>query len=666
MMKWLLTAQVMLLMLMMQDVHAEFLPPEQAFQLQARSSTQDTAELTWTIAEGYYLYHDQLQVKVQQKAIPLVLPTPQDKDDPTFGMTQVYYDAVKMTIPVQPNQQLHIQWQGCAESGLCYPMQRKTIQVNEDGLLPDQRLPIKNTAFQTATIASPTKEITANHQQVDTDAETKTSTSQQKQDVLESSIQLKQDQAVITEMVVEKPTTDVLVSTEQQPQATINTAVTQQETAAQPELQPTIKSVQDVWNNDQFFLQLLADQNLMVSLFLFLALGILLAFLPCSLPLIPILSGILIQRNTGYKAALIAGVFVLGMAVVYAMMGLVAAQMGYSLQRWLQSPVFITVFAVLFVVFALNLFGVFQLSLPQKFLQRLDQWQQQQKGGTLIGAAVMGMISALIVGPCMSAPLAGALLFVSQLNQPAMGMVYLFVLGLGIGLPLFIAAVFGAHHLPKPGLWMDRLKFSFGFMMLALAIYFVRPLLPSAVYFGLMAFISMFFVGYCLFKILPNIVRRWAKLSVLIFSILFVWISIWHGQQAFIQIQTTQQQHKLVWQKVTTLDEFNAALAQAQGQAMVIDVYADWCVACQPIERDVLPREDVQALLQNVVRLKLDLTHDHPSQNELLKQWQILGPPTMIFLDQQHQEQRNLRLTGTFTAPQFILGLQKLQMEHQP
>ncbi|ODN53144.1 hypothetical protein A9Z54_01455 [Acinetobacter sp. 51m] len=137
-------------------------------------------------------------------------------------------------------------------------------------------------------------------------------------------------------------------------------------------------------------------------------------------------------------------------------------------------------------MFAFNLFGAFQLSLPKGMLQRLDQWQQKQKGDTLIGAGLMGMIAALIVGPCMSAPLAGALIYVSQLNQPMLGASYLFVLGLGLGLPLFIAAVFGSHLLPKPGIWMDRLKFSFGFVMLALALYFARPLLPGILYLGLL------------------------------------------------------------------------------------------------------------------------------------------------------------------------------------
>jgi thiol:disulfide interchange protein DsbD len=377
--------------------------------------------------------------------------------------------------------------------------------------------------------------------------------------------------------------------------------------------------------------------------------------------LIPILSGILVQHNRGYRAAIIAGAFVLGLAIVYAVMGLAVAQLGYSFQRWFQSPIFIGFFALLFILFAFNLFGAFHLSLPQGMLHRLDQWQQRQKGGTLLGALLMGMIAALIVGPCMSAPLAGALLFVSQLNQPVIGTSYLFVLGLGIGLPIFIASVFGSHYLPKPGLWMDRLKFSFGFVMLTLAIHFLRPLIPSVLYFILLGTALFLLAGYCLLKILPYVSQSIAKGMVIILSIIIALGGIWHVNQVIAQMNVTQAKHTLAWQKVSNADELSSALARATDQAVIIDVYADWCVACQPIEQEVLPREDVQAALRNIARIKLDLTIYHPSQDELLKQWQILGPPTMIMLDTSHQEQREFRLTGTFSAAQLLTRLKQLQ-----
>ena len=314
------------------------------------------------------------------------------------------------------------------------------------------------------------------------------------------------------------------------------------------------------------------------------------------------------------------------------------------------------------VVTALSATGVehgfsFVGFLPAKSAARahtLDQWQQRQKGGTVVGSLIMGMIAALIVGPCMSAPLAGALLFVSQLPDAWMGASYLFVLGLGIGLPLFIACVFGAQYLPKPGIWMDRLKFTFGFVMLLLAVYFLRPLLPSVLYLSMM---GLFFVGmaiYILWKIRPNVTQTLTQLLLILLSLGTVVLGGWHFKQAWSQINTAQAETRLVWKKVRTQDEFTAALAAVKGQPVLIDVYADWCVACQPIKKDVLPRTDVQAALQHAALVKLDLTEYDPSQDILLKEWQILGPPTMIFLDASHQEKREIRLTGTFSAEQLI------------
>uniref|UniRef100_A0AAR5P4K0 Protein-disulfide reductase n=1 Tax=Dendroctonus ponderosae TaxID=77166 RepID=A0AAR5P4K0_DENPD len=467
--------------------HADFLPPDQAFQFQVVSTSQDQAELSWKIAEGYYLYHDQLKVSYQQTPVKLALPKPEDKDDPNFGLTQVHYGQVKTNMKVQPNQQFVVQWQGCAESGLCYPVQRTTVTTDADGLFPAQNL------------SKPQK---------------------------------------------------LLVST------------------TQPE----------------------ANEKILTA-----------------------------QKDE-----------------------LQAIEQTPSTDKALTEE---------------------KLSLPQGMLQRLDQWQQKQKGGTLIGAGLMGMIAALIVGPCMSAPLAGALIYVSQLNQPMLGASYLFVLGLGLGLPLFIAAVFGSHLLPKPGIWMDRLKFSFGFVMLALALYFARPLLPGILYLSLLGVVLITCSGYFLFKMLPHVHRSVAKIGLMLLSGLLVYAGGMQLYHVWSQVQVAHVESRLEWQKVSTAAQLQQVLAKHPALPVVIDVYADWCVACQPIEKEVIPRSDVQKALQNVVRIKLDLTHYHPSQDELLKEWQILGPPTFIFLNAAHQEQRELRLTGTFSATHLLGKLQQLQGE---
>ncbi|WP_257225859.1 MULTISPECIES: protein-disulfide reductase DsbD [unclassified Acinetobacter] len=637
----------------MQSALADFLPPDQAFAFQAVSTAQDQASFTWRIADGYYLYHDQLKVIENGKALSLQLPRPQQKDDPNFGMTDVHYGQVQATVAMQPKQSYKIEWQGCAESGLCYPVQRTTIHTDADGLLPESKLSQQSITqkklLDAVTSSSlPNTAMPADPQAKNTETVTVVTPA--------NTAEVKADENGLS------PSSEV-------------TALTEPSEASAPELDDSLmmqassesvtttngeqRTKQVDWNNDQYFFYLLSTDNIALNLIIFLGLGVLLAFLPCSLPLIPILSSILVQRHRGYRAGMIAGVFVVGMALIYALMGLAVAGLGYNFQRWLQSPIFIGLFAVMFVLFALNLFGVFQLSLPQGVLQRLDQWQQRQKDGTLWGSFIMGMISALIVGPCMSAPLAGALLFVAQLPEPWMGASYLFILGLGVGLPLLIACVFGAQYLPKPGVWMDRLKFTFGFVMLLLAVYFLRPLLPSVVYLTLMGLLFISITVYILWKIRPHISQMPTQLLLIAMSLATAISGGWYVTQAWSQLNTTQATTLVAWQKVRTQAELEQALNQVKGQAVLIDVYADWCVACQPIEKEVLPRADVQTALDTVARIKLDLTEYEASQDIVLKDWQILGPPTMIFLDVQHQEQRNLRLTGTFSAAQILSRLNR-------
>ncbi len=622
--------------------HADFLPPDQAFQFKATSLSNEQAELKWEIAPNYYLYHDQFKVSVAQKAIPLNLPAGHEKDDPTFGITDVHYKQVTTQFAVKPNQSYQVQWQGCSEDGLCYPVQRMTIQTDASGLLPQQGAAKSNTAIGGLLNQSTT--ATSNHHVANIEEEKAT-----------------------TNLVTEKPT-----STDKAPE-NLNTALQEEPTSSATFSTennsniisaPTTNSSSQtaVLNDDQFFLNLLSGQSIVLNMLVFLLLGVLLAFLPCSLPLIPILSGILVQRNKGYKAVVIALTFVVCMALVYAAMGIAVSQLGSGVQRWFQNPIFISVFAILFVVFALNLFGLYQLSLPQSMLQRLDKIQQRQKGGTLVGAGVMGAISALIVGPCMSAPLAGALLYVSHLEHSALGGFYLFLLGLGIGIPLFIASVFGSKYLPKPGLWMDRLKFSFGFVMLAMAIYFARPLLPTALYYCLLGLVLIAMAGYLL-GILRYITTLISKSIIVLLACSFALAGGWQINQAVQHLKSTTSESLATWTIVTNQQEFEAALAKHAQEPVIIDVYADWCVACQPIERDVIPRLDVQDALKNVTRIKLDLTHYEASQDVILKEWQILGPPTMLFVAPEQQERRALRLTGTFNAPQLINNIQRLHEE---
>ena len=416
---------------------------------------------------------------------------------------------------------------------------------------------------------------------------------------------------------------------------------------------------------DQRWSTQLAQRSPIYGLLLFLGLGILLAFTPCSLPMIPILSSLIVRDRRGVKAWMIALVFVCSMAMVYAVLGLVASSAGLNFQRWLQQPSTLIAFSLLFVVFALNLFGLFELRLPHAMVHRLDHWQSMQKGGSLIGAAVMGMISALLVGPCMTAPLAGALLFISQTQNQWQGALLLFTLGFGMGLPLLLASILGAKALPKAGLWMNQIKVLFAFLMLALALYFIRPLLSESWMQGLSLLLGLSFIGYALYRALwQQSPLRPLYLVILLLVVPYVLYSQYQQSQRFFVEQGQQQ---MQWHVAQTAAEFQQILAQApKDRAIVIDVYADWCVACQPIEHRILKSAQVQQALSPYTLIKLDLSHYDTSHQQLLNQWDILGPPTYLFLTPQQQEVRGLRLTGAFSETELLQQLKQFGQDLGP
>lgn len=410
---------------------------------------------------------------------------------------------------------------------------------------------------------------------------------------------------------------------------------------------------------DQFWTSKLEQHSLGYAVILFLGLGILLAFTPCSLPMLPILTSLIVRDRQGIRAWLIALTFVCSMALVYAVLGLVASSAGLNFQRWLQQPVTLVAFSGLFIVFALNLFGLFEIKVPQTLTNRLDRIQSMQRGGTLLGAAVMGIISALLVGPCMTAPLAGTLLFISQTQDQFQGAILLFCLGFGMGIPLLLAAFLGTKILPKAGQWMHQIKIIFAFIMLALAIYFIRPLLSDWIVQLLSLLLGLTVIAYAAYRLYKYPSQlKWLYVVILALVTLLL---TWNQYQHIQRWQSDQHQAQANWHIATTAAEFEHYLAQApRGQAIVVDVYADWCVACQPIEHQILKQEIVQQKLKPFYLIKLDLSQYDQSHQQLLNQWEILGPPTYLFLNEQHREIRHLRLTGAFTQAQLLTQLNQL------
>ena len=597
MFKWLVVIFIALLTSIVQ-AEEPLLSAEDAFSFSVESKKQNYAELSWKIPKNYYLYAQQFAVKDQQKSIPLKLPKAHDLYDENYGHTQVYFNAVKFEVPIQQSQTYVVTWQGCAKDRICYPPQSIEFKTNLDGLVEIQNLG---------------------------------TTGATKKSFLDLANNTKTEKSLSTLKTEEQSLTSSLNNTVQ-----LNTA------------------------DDQVWSETLAQSSWLYGIALFFGLGILLAFTPCSLPMLPILTSLIVRDQKGLKAWMIALVFVCSMASIYAILGLIASSAGLSFQRWLQQPSTLIAFSFLFILFALNLFGLFEIKLPQVLIQKLDQAQSVQKGGTLLGAAVMGMISALLVGPCMTAPLAGALLFISQTQNQWHGALLLFVLGLGMGMPLLLASILGAHVLPKAGQWMNQIKVIFAFIMLGLALYFVRPLLSAGFVQVLSLLLELSFILYILRCIYQQKNRwKWLYIGLFIISLPCVIYSQYQQSQRFFDHVSTAQNQ---WHIAHNTYEFEQLLKQApKNKNVIIDVYADWCIACQPIENRILKSAKVQQELQAFYLIKLDLSDYDVTHQALLNEWDILGPPTYLFLNAQQQEIRGLRLTGAFTEEKLLEQLGKLK-----
>ena len=586
---------------MLGSAHAEeqFLPVDQAFKFESRSVNNTQAELSWQIAPEYYLYKYQFKVTIADQPVDFKLPQAKPKTDVYYGNTEVYEQFLAFKIDAKPTQSYQVEYQGCAEKGLCYPPVKKSFSTDENGLviLQDQdSSPSQNSVFATQNNSNSTFSNSIN------------------------------------------PTIDTETQTTQE-------AIQSQEKINE-------------FATDQHWSDRLQQQSLGWSILVFLGLGCLLAFTPCSLPMLPILSSLLIRKHAGVRAIFISLVFVLCMASIYALLGVLAASAGSNLQRWLQQPFVLIGFSSIFIIFALNLFGVFELKLPQAWANRLDQLQAKQQGGTLIGAGVMGILSALLVGPCMTAPLAGTLLYISQTQNLMIGATLLFCLGLGMGIPLLLLTLIGQHAIPKPGIWMYYVRHIFAFLMIGLSLYFVRPLLSDTVLnIGFLAVVIALAV-YLLWVIKREVGKVRAFAMILLISLLSVsiWqsVSYWHYQQ---------NKDVQAWHVVTNQQQLDALLkvAKQNQQTAIIDLYADWCIACQPLEREVWSHPQVQIALDSSMKIKLDLSQYDASQQQILNELELLGPPTALFIDKLGNEQRHLRLTGTFTREKLTTQLKSVQ-----
>ena len=422
---------------------------------------------------------------------------------------------------------------------------------------------------------------------------------------------------------------------------------------------------------DQSLAASLQQRSLGWSLLLFFGLGLLLAFTPCSLPMLPILAGLVVGSGaTAGRGFAVAGSYVISMALVYAGLGVLAALLGANLQALLQQPWLLGSFAALFVMLALPMFGFFELQLPAGLRDRLESAGRGRKGGSLIGAGILGALSGLLVGPCMTAPLAGALLYIAQSGNALEGGLVLFVMGLGIGVPLLLLVTVGSRFLPKPGAWMNLMKGLFGFLFLGTALLLVRPVLDESLWIGLWG-VLLIILGCSLWQQAQTFLRAKALFNPL--SLLAgLWgclllvgaaggsTELWQPLQVYTaktvagsSSASTAHDAFITIKDPTSLDR-ELASAKADGQWVMLDYYADWCVSCKVMEKQVFAKPQVMDALQGVRLLRLDVTADNVASRELLSRYQVPGPPSFVWIGPNGVERRGQRITGEVNAQTFL------------
>lgn len=599
---------------------AEPLEPEQAFR-PTLTLQNHTILVHWDIAKDYHLYRDRVKAGLADTQAA-ILSADIGKgivvDDPGLGKTEVFYNNLDIKLNVNPDGApsavVVVGFQGCADIGLCYPPMTQAWRVN----------------FTSGAIEPLT-------------------------------------QAPKTTLT---PVIDLPAATEPPLGAAIPASATTPNAAAQA---PAQISQTDA------ITQQLKTGSIWTIILGFLVIGLLLAFTPCVFPMIPILAGIIAGQGdkiTTRKAFVLSLVYVLAMAVTYTLAGVLAGLFGSNLQAAFQNPWILSAFAAIFVALAFSMFGFFELQLPSALQSKIMQVQNNQQGGTLVGVAIMGLLSALIVGPCMAPPLAGALIYIGQTGDAILGGVALFAMSIGMGIPLIIVGTLGGKFLPKAGAWMDAVKFVFGVLMLGVALWMLERIIPSAV--AQMLWGSLL-IGSAVYLNAADPLKEphsgWLKLWKTLGIILLIWgslilVGVAAGGKGTVFTPLSGltiggaspgvATQPLNFKQVKNLKELNQELASAKaaGKPVMFDFYADWCVSCKEMEHNTFSNPAIIAALKPFVLLQANVTENNAEDKLLYQRFGVLGPPTIVFFNPNGEEQQALQVVGYEPPEKFILPIQ--------
>lgn len=418
----------------------------------------------------------------------------------------------------------------------------------------------------------------------------------------------------------------------------------------------------------------LAENSLWLSMLSFFGLGLLLTFTPCVFPMIPILSSIIAGQGssiTPRRAFFLSLTYVLAMALTYTLAGLLAGLFGANLQAAFQNPWVLGSFSLVFVLLALSMFGFYELQMPQALQSRITEASNRQRGGTFVGVAIMGLLSALIVGPCLAAPLAGALIYIGQSGDAVLGAAALFALSMGMGAPLLLIGTSAGKFLPQAGPWMNTVKAVFGVLLLAVAIWLIERVIPAELglaLWGILLVVSAVYLGA--FERLQPEASGWHKFWKGLGVVLLIYggtllIGASSGARDMFQPlanlsvaasgERGTAQHGLEFKRIKGLEGLQQELqrASAQGQTVMLDFYADWCVSCIQMERETFSDPDVQATLAGTRLLQADVTLNDRQDQALMQAFGLFGPPSILFFDRDGQELSRYRLMGFLDAEAF-------------
>ena len=445
------------------------------------------------------------------------------------------------------------------------------------------------------------------------------------------------------------------------------------ESAAIAEPSVTDKSNTQPITQQDTLSQMLSNDSLIWTLVIFFGLGVGLALTPCVFPMYPILSGIIVgqgKKLSTAKAFTLSMAYVQGMAITYSILGLVVASAGLKYQAALQHPAVLVVLAILFFVLSLSMFGLYDLKLPSSWQQKMNSVSNNQKGGNLVGVFFMGVISGLVASPCTTAPLSGALVYVAQTGDLLQGFLALYVLSMGMGLPLLIIGTSGGKLLPRAGAWMDIIKTVFGFLLIAVSIVMLGRIWTGVISDVLWSLWGVSFTGYLMHqnKLSPF---NWKQTVRAVLLTLMLLASFSYGFQAVMghfgfnhnpvgTTATTEEVHG--FKRIKSIEdlEYEIAAASAQGKPVMLDLYADWCVACKEFEAITFKDAAVLARMNKIVLLQADVTKSDKVDVALLEKYHVLGLPTLLIFNEQGEQREDLRVTGFMGPKDFAAHLDHL------